>query len=80
MTDRRDPAEERLLFRLRIAAGVVVLMMLVLIVVSDVLGRFVSSDYRGGGELFFGTLVGALMLLIGLEGAVRLPGGRDKGS
>jgi hypothetical protein len=74
----RDPVEERLLRRLRIVAGVVILLMIVVLVLVDSLGRlFVNPDFHID-ELALGTLIGALLLLLGIEGINRLPmlGGR----
>lgn len=71
-----DPAEERLLRRLRFIAGVVILVMIVLLVVVDTFGRlFISPDFHAS-ELFLGTLIGALLLLLGIEGLNRLPGAK----
>ncbi len=71
---QRDPAEERLLRRLRLIAGSVILLMIVLLVVVDTLGRlFIDPTFRAS-ELFLGTLIGALLLLLGVEGISRLPG------
>ncbi len=69
----RDPAEERLLRRLRLIAASVVLVMIVLLVTVDTLGRlFVDPNFHAS-ELFLGTLIGALLLLLGIEGVSRLP-------
>lgn len=70
----RDPAEERLLRRLRLIAGGVILTMIVLIVVVDTLGRLLVDPSFHASELFLGTLIGALLLLLGIEGVSRLPG------
>lgn len=73
----RDPTEERLLRRLRLITIFVILLMVVLLVVVDTLGRlFVDRDFHAS-ELFLGTLIGALLLLLGIEGASRLlPGAK----
>ncbi len=48
--------------------------MIVLLVVVDTLGRlFIDPSFRAS-ELFLGTLIGALLLLLGVEGISRLPG------
>jgi hypothetical protein len=70
----RDPAEERLLRRLRLIAGGVILVMIVLLVTVDTLGRLYVDPNFHASELFLGTLIGALLLLLGIEGVARLPG------
>lgn len=70
----RDAAEERLLRRLRLIAGSVILTMIVLIVTVDTLGRLLVDPTFHASELFLGTLIGALLLLLGIEGVARLPG------
>lgn len=70
----RDPAEERLLRRLRLIAGGVILIMIALLVMVDTLGRlFVDPNFHAS-ELILGTLIGALLLLLGIEGVSRIPG------
>lgn len=65
--------EGRLRARLRLVAGVVILGCIVLLVVVDTFGRlFVRPDFHVG-DVFFGSLLGALLLVIGVEGAARLP-------
>jgi hypothetical protein len=60
-----DPVEERLLRRLKLIAGVVMLVMIILLVTADTLGRlFISPDFH------------ASELILGIEGLNRLPGGR----
>lgn len=71
---RHDPAEERLLHRLRLIASGVILTMIVLVVSVDTLGRLLLDPTFHASELFLGTLIGALMLLLGVEGVTRLPG------
>jgi hypothetical protein len=72
--DRRTGDDEkRVLHRLRVVSGSVVLGLIVLLVIADTLGRlFIRPDFRVG-EIFLGTLVGALMLLIGIDVAARFP-------
>ena len=70
----RDPAEEKLLRRLRLIAGIVILVMIVLLVVADTLGRLLISPDFHASELILGTLIGALLLLLGIETVNRLPG------
>lgn len=72
-----DPVEDRLLRKLRVIAGGVILTMVVLLVGADTLGRlFISPDFHAS-ELILGTLIGALMLLLGIEGLNRLPGTKN---
>ena len=74
--DSRHPrsTEEKLLGRLRLIAGAVILVMIVLLVTVDTLGRlFVDPTFRAS-ELFLGTLIGALLLILGIEVASRIPG------
>lgn len=71
-----DPAEERLLRRLRLIAGYVIVAMIVLLVTVDTLGRLLIDRDFHSSELFLGTLIGALLLLAGIETVNRLPGGR----
>lgn len=76
---RSDPTEDRLLRRLRVIAGVVILTMIALLVVADNLGRlFIDPNFRAS-ELILGTLIGALLLLLGIEAVNRLPGTRTNG-
>lgn len=72
--DRKSPTpsdqatEDRLLRRLRLIAGGVILLMIVLLVSADTLGRlFISPDFHSS-ELILGTLIGALLLILGIEG------------
>lgn len=48
--------------------------MIVLLVVVDTLGRLLVDPGFHASELFLGTLIGALLLLLGIEGVSRLPG------
>ena len=69
----RQNTEELLLRRLRVIAGAVILLMIVMLVVVDTIGRlFVDPAFRAS-ELFLGTLIGALLLLLGIETVTRLP-------
>lgn len=72
--DGKDPVEERLLRRLRVISGAVILVMIGLLVVVDTLGRLLINPDFHASELFLGTLIGALLLLLGIEGVSRLPG------
>jgi uncharacterized sodium:solute symporter family permease YidK len=69
-----DLVEERLRRRLRIVAAAVILVMVILIPLVDTFGRlFLDPTFRAS-ELLYGTLMGALLLLLGLEGISLLPG------
>lgn len=72
--ERPDPTEDRLLRNLRVIAGSFILGMIVLLVTADTLGRLLINPDFHGSELFLGTLIGALLLLCGIEVANRLPG------
>lgn len=78
--DRRTGDDEkRVLHRLRVVSGSVILGLIVLLVLADTLGRlFIRPDFRVG-EVFLGTLIGALMLLVGIDVATRIPGGKGGG-
>ena len=54
--------------------------MIVLIVSVDTLGRLLVDPQFHASELFLGTLIGALLLLLGIEGVSRLPGVPKGGS
>lgn len=69
-------AEDRLLRRLRIIAGVVFLACIVLLVVVDTIGKVVIGPDFHASDLFLGTLIGALLLILGIETVNRLPGVR----
>lgn len=52
-------------------------MMIVFIIVVDSLGRlFIDPSFRVG-EIFLGSLLGALLLLVGIDVAARLPGRKE---
>lgn len=58
--------------RFRLVAGLVILGCIVFLVVVDALGRlFVRPDFHVG-DVFIGTLVGAVLLLAGVEGISRI--------
>lgn len=46
--------------------------MIVLIVVVDTLGRLYIDPSFHASEVALGTLIGALLLIVGIEGAARL--------
>jgi ABC-type Fe3+-siderophore transport system permease subunit len=71
-----DPTEARLLRRLRFIAGVVILVMIVLLVTADTLGRLLLSPDFHASELILGTLIGALLVVLGIEGVTRFPGSK----
>lgn len=73
-TPRHDPAEEKLLRRLRLIAIGVILTMIVLLVTVDTLGRLFVDPQFHASELFLGTLVGAMIPLLGVIGVTSLPG------
>gem|GEM_PF-1887923 len=64
---------DRLIQRLRAVSAAVILALIVFLVVVDAVGRlFITADFRVS-EVFLGTLVGALMLVLGIEVASRIP-------
>lgn len=65
----RDPAEARLLLRLRALAIGVFLVLVCIVVLAVVAGRQV-------GDVFFATLIGALLAMFGIETIARFSGGR----
>lgn len=71
--------EGRLRARLRVVAGGVILACILFLVVVDALGRLLVRPDFHVGDIFLGSLLGALLLLIGVEGAARFPfGGNGK--
>jgi hypothetical protein len=64
-----DPLEERLRRRLRIIAGGVFLALIVVLALVDTFGRPAGLQVS---EVIFGSLLGALLLILGVEGAARL--------
>lgn len=75
--DPADLDEARLLRRLRVISGLVVLALIALLVLVDSFGRLIVRNDFHVSELFLGTLVGALLLLVGIDVAARLPGRHD---
>ena len=51
----------------------VILCMIVLLVAADTFGRLLISPTFHASELILGALIGALMLLLGIETLYRLP-------
>lgn len=64
-----DPLEERLRRRLRLIAGAVILLLIVVLALVDAFGA--PAGLRVS-EVIFGSLLGALLLILGVEGAARL--------
>ena len=59
--------------RLRLAAAGVILFLIVVVVLTDVFGRlFVDANFRVS-DLMLGTLIGALLLLVGIDVSKRWP-------
>lgn len=73
---RPTTAEDRLLRRLRLIAGVVFLVCIVLLVVVDTVGKVLIGPDFHASDLFLGTLIGALLLILGIETVNRLPGAK----
>lgn len=63
---QRTPREVQLIGRLRFVSGIVFLGLIVYASVVQISGRPV-------GDVFFGTLVGAFLLMIGIEAVARRP-------
>jgi len=73
-----DPTEEKLLRRLRLISGVVILVMIVLLGITDTLGRLLIDPNFHASEVIFGILISTLIILLGIEGLSRLPGRGDR--
>lgn len=67
----RDPAEAKLLGRLRVISIAVILALIFLLVVADTLGRLLISPDFHVGDVIFATLMGALVTLLGIETIAR---------
>lgn len=75
--DRRTGDDERrVLQRLRVVSGGVILALIVLLVAADTFGRLLLRPDFTVSELFLGSLIGALLLLVGIDVAARWPGGK----
>lgn len=74
MTGNGQTTEERLLRRLRIIAGAVLIVMLVLLVTADTLGRLLIDPTFHSSELIIGIVAGDLLLVLGIEVVNRIPG------
>jgi hypothetical protein len=66
-----DPLEERLRGRLRLVAGLTFLGLIVVLALADTFGR--SADLHVS-EFVFGSLVGAFLLVAGVEAGARFFG------
>lgn len=66
----RDPDDQRLLFRVRL----VVIVVVAALVAVQIVGPVVVSGYRPS-EVVFASTIGALLLLLGVEG-IKLIGGK----
>lgn len=59
--------------RLRLTAGAVVLILIIVVVLTDLFGRlFVDEQFRVS-DMMLGTLMGALLLLVGIDVSKRWP-------
>jgi hypothetical protein len=68
-----DPLEERLRGRLRLVAGLTFLGLIVVLALADTFGR--GADLHVS-EFVFGSLVGAFLLVAGVEAGARFFGKR----
>jgi Fe2+ transport system protein B len=68
-----DRIEDVLLRRLRAIAVIVILLMIVFYSVGDVIGRLFIDPAFHISDVALGTLIGALLILLGLESVTRLP-------
>jgi len=59
--------------RLRIGAGIVILLLIVVVVLADVFGRLLINGEFRVSDLMLGTLIGALLLLVGIDVSKRWP-------
>lgn len=66
-----DPLEEILRRRLRVIAGFVFLILVTILTLADTFGR--AADLHVS-EFIFGSILGALLLIAGVEGAARFFG------
>jgi hypothetical protein len=65
--------EDRLLRRLRVAAVIVILVMVAMLAIVDTFGRLFIEPGFHVSEVLFATLIGALLSFFGVEALVRLP-------
>lgn len=71
--------EDRLLRRVRVVAAVVILALLVFLAVFDTIGKAVIGAGFGVSDVIFGSLLGAFLVVSGIEVASRFsPGGVRK--
>jgi hypothetical protein len=75
--DPRQPDEGRLLRKLRIVCGVTMLALLAFLIIVDAIGRLFVDPGFHIDDIMVGSLLGALLLVLGVSGVVgfRLPGG-----
>ena len=59
--------------RLRWGAGTVILILIVIVVLTDIFGRLFVNDQFNVSDLMLGTLIGAEMLIIGIDVSKRWP-------
>jgi hypothetical protein len=69
----RGDDEARARAWLRVVAIVVVLFLLIILVVVDIFGRLFVDHSFHVDPVMFGSLLGAFLILVGVEGASRLP-------
>lgn len=72
MTRRGKPQEDGDLDRLRYVAIIVFLVLSILVVAADVLGRLLLKDGFSVDAVVMGLVFGTLLSLLGLEGIQRL--------
>jgi len=74
----RDPSEEeRLLRTWRLVAIATATGLIAFTAIIDSLGRLFVDPTFHVSEILFGSLIGAWLGLLGIEGLTRLRGGRD---
>lgn len=73
----KDRTEERLQRRFRLVAVGVLLAMLVLEVVVDLFGRLLINPEFRISEVLFGTMLSAILLLLGVAGLERITGRKE---
>jgi hypothetical protein len=58
---------------LRLLAGIVLLILIIIVVLVDLFGRLLVDDHFRVSDLMLGTLIGALLLLVGIDISKRWP-------
>lgn len=76
MSDHERRDEDRLRHRLRLVAGITFVALVAILVLADTFGRLFFDREFHVSEIFLGTIIGAVLLLAGIEGFSRLPGGK----